>query len=111
MAHRFSYVLVGLEIALLLAFFTCVSVGDSYLPERGGSVEAESFYLWSGRAGIAFWSLAALWCVAVTRLVVLGFRNSKGAATSMATSLGGIDAVSTGLPMFGLVLGYILLIL
>ena len=111
MAHRFPYVLVGLEVALLIAFFACVSIGDSYLPERGGRGEAESFYLWSGRAGIAFWSLAALWCVAVTRLVVLGFRNSKGGAKSLATSLGGIDAVSVGLPVFGLVLGYILLIL
>ena len=111
MAHRFPYVLVGVEIALLLAFFACVSIGDSYLPERGGSGEAASIYLWGGRAGIAFWSLAALWVLAITRLVVLGVRNGKCAAQSMAASLHGIDAVSAGLPVFGVVLGYIILIL
>ena len=111
MALRLPYILVGGEIVLLGAFFVSVWIGDSFLPERGGSGDAQSIYLWSGRAGLAFWLLAALWVVAMVRLAFLVFRRRQHAASSIATNLGGIDAVSAGFPLFGLVLGYTVLLL
>jgi hypothetical protein len=104
--HRVTRVVVGLEALALGVFFVSVRVADSFLPERGGSGDATSIYLWNGRAALAFWLLVALWLVALGRVALRALRLEGSMAAVTRVAPRGIDALAVCLPLLGLVVGY-----
>lgn len=105
--HRVTRIVVGLEAAALGVYFICVYVADSFLPERGGSGDAKSIFLWNGRAAFSFWLLVTLWLVAVVRVAVRALRKEDSLVSVAQTIPRGADALSVGLPLLGLAVGYV----
>jgi hypothetical protein len=104
--HRVAYVVVGLEALAIGIYVVSARVADSFLPERGGSGDATSIYLWNGRAAIAFWLLVALWLVALGRVALRALRSSGSVDAVARTPSRGVDALAVAFPILGLLIGY-----
>jgi hypothetical protein len=104
--HRVAHIVVGLEALAIGVYFVSVHVADSFLPERGGSGDATSIYLWNGRAALAFWLLVALWLVALGRVALRALRISGSVAAVTWMPPRGVDALAVALPILGVLVGY-----
>ena len=109
MARPLSFTLIGLELAALVAFFISDQKAESFRPEYGGNGDAIAIFLWSDRAELAFSLLAALWLLALVRVIYLAFRRIEGRNVAFADRVGAFDAHAVAIPVVGLFVGYILL--
>jgi hypothetical protein len=107
---RTTRVVAVLECAVLGGYFLSVHTADSFLPERGGSGDATSIYLWNGRAVAAFWFLVVLWLVALALVAYHVLRRERSAFSLLQAVPRGADAVAVGLPLVGLFIGYVALL-
>ena len=106
---RIAHALVGFELVALVAHFASLRLADSYLPRYGGEGDAVAFFLWSDRAELAFWLLAGLWLIALVRFVNQ-VRQSGGRPLFVMAALNTADALSIGVPVYGLFVGYVILL-
>ena len=105
-----AYALVSFELVGLVAHFVSSRVAHSYLPRYGGEGDAVAFFLWSDRAGLALWLLAGLWLIALVRFATQVLRSGGRGALFVLAGLGTADALSVGLPVYGLFVGYVILL-
>ena len=101
-----AYTIVTLEILALGSFLALVATARSFSQLRGGGGDSALISLWNSRAALAFWSLAALWLVALTLCLIQAMRIESTATKFPLT----LAAFGVALPAVGLVLGYIAVI-
>lgn len=89
-------------------FLTAAHLADTFLPERGGTGDPTGFNLWSSRAGLAFWTLVALWLVSLVLILIRTVQGMVGKAT-FSGALNGMGAVAVLLPPIGFIAGEIAL--
>jgi len=98
-----------LQVIALSGFFYSTHVGDSFLPESGGSGDGGAIYLWYAHADLAFGVLVGLWMTAI----VLAIRTARGVGApysrAFCVPLKGPLALTVALPVCGLLAWYIVL--
>jgi hypothetical protein len=110
-SRRALCAIIFLQVFTLASFFLSVRVGDSYLPEFGGSGRASSIYLWADLASLAFLVLAVLWFAALWLVVRANMGSGRSLWQTLSHVPQGFSALAVSLPILGLLAGYLLLAL
>jgi hypothetical protein len=106
--NRIAYALAGFELVALAAHFVSLRLADLHIPGYGGEGDAVAFFLWSDRAGLAFWLLTGLWLLALVRFASQVLRGDGRNVLSVLAALGTADTLAIGIPVYGLFLGYVI---
>jgi hypothetical protein len=108
--HRGIWIIAFLELLALMAFFYFGHVSDSFLPERGGHGDGSAIAYWGSLGTVAFFALVVLWVIALFVVVRSRFRGGASVWTAINVSPSGATAVAIALPVFGLIIGYAVLL-
>jgi hypothetical protein len=103
-----AYALIGFELTALATHFVSMRLADVHTPGYGAEGDAVAFFLWSDRAGLAFWLLVGLWLLALVRFASQVLRGDGRNVLSVLAALGIADTLAIGIPVYGLFLGYVI---
>ena len=98
------------EILALCAFIFSAIMAERQLPEAEGigDGDLQAFYEWNLRAGLSFWILAVLWVSWMVLAVISERRSAREKAGASFPSIRRWNRWLVGVPVFGLICGYIL---
>jgi hypothetical protein len=97
-----AWLVVVLELASLGIFVFANRKAEMFTPSSAHSGDVGLMFLWEGRAGLAFWSLAVLWGISVLLTVVRTSDTGNYWRRWLRAHVTGVFALATLLPLVGL---------